>query len=170
MMGLGRRRVPVVRHAVARVKPHRKNVAAQIADGGPVAAPLGRGLINGLTEVRLRRHTHKPVDFLPVLEQDKRRYAAHIVLLGQVHLVVNIDFADGDIVPVIRSQLVEYGGQLLAGSAPVGVEVHKHRFVRIEHHLLEATIVDVFHATRARLVFRIALVFRTLPNGLRCVE
>ena len=42
---------------------------------------------------------------------------------GQLRLLVDIDFIDIDLSGIFGSYLLEYGGQLAAGSAPCGVEV-----------------------------------------------
>ena len=44
---------------------------------------------------------------------------------GQVHLLVHIDLADGDVRPR-DGDLLHNGGDHLAGSAPAGPEVHQH--------------------------------------------
>ena len=74
--------------------------------------------VEPLAQLRLRGEAGDLLDLLAVLEEDHRRHGHDPVLRGHGARGVDVDLADLDLAGVLLGQLLDDGGEALAGGAP----------------------------------------------------
>src|SRR5262249_18752260 len=80
---------------------------------------------------------------LAVLEEDEGRNAAHVEALRCLGVLVDVELHDRELVAVLLGDVVQHGGDRLAGTAPLRPEVDEHRAGCLQHILLETGVADV---------------------------
>ncbi|MNS70762.1 hypothetical protein D3C72_1041100 [compost metagenome] len=68
-----------------------------------------------------------------------------MVLGGQGAVLVHVDLGDLGAAVVGVGQLVQGGGDHLAGATPFGPEIDQHRFLGIQYGAIKVGIADVYN-------------------------
>lgn len=88
--------------------------------------------------VHASRATAHPLIYRLAIDEEKDvRDGADAVLVSDLRGLLNVDLYYLDCFSVLVGELVDRWGQLSARPAPVGIEVHQHRFFGVEHEILE---------------------------------
>ncbi len=116
-------------------------------------APLGFGRVrhetlDEFTQLALRQHADELVDRLRVGERDDVGDAAHLEMLGQLRVLVDVDLHELPFARVFLLELFEHRAERLAGLAP--------RRPKIDQHRRERRCVDY-------------VVFECSQGGVHCV-
>src|SRR5579859_4284327 len=112
--------------------------------------------------------TNDPLHRLPILEQDERRDAAHVVLHGCVLVLVDVQLQDFDLARVLGSDFLDHRRHHAARLTPRRPEIHQYRFARLENVRLERAVRYCYraaHCVTAYLLLRELMTLYHIPQG-----
>src|SRR6516165_3632379 len=102
-------------------------------------------LVDDLLDTFLRLQSYHLVNYLPALEEQKRRNTPDVKLDGGVRVVVDVELADCHRPRIVGGECVDGRGQALAGPAPFGPKVDEHGSTGLENGLFEVGVSKGLH-------------------------
>ena len=82
------------------------------------------------------------VDGLSLFENQQGRDPANPVVRGGLRVAVDVELGKFYLAVHLLRELLDYGGDHLAGSAPLGPKVHQHGCIRVDDLGLEGVVGD----------------------------
>ena len=105
------------------------------------------------------------VDGIAAFKHDQGRDAADVELAGHVRVGVDVDLTDFDLARVFCGNLLEDGGNHLAGATPLSPKIHQHGQVAGEHLRVEVVVGHVQNVS----AHRYSVVRQDFSRGLGLV-
>src|SRR5215475_14296843 len=93
-----------------------------------------------LEQLRLALGADETLLHLALVEDEERRDAHDVVATRDVRVVVDVELRDLDATGVLLGDVLEHGGDHLAGPAPLGPEVDEYRRVSAADTFVEGRI------------------------------
>ena len=88
--------------------------------------------------------SHDASLLLPVPEHDQRRDAHDAVLPRRLGIVVHVELCGLEVVGVVAGDLLDHGGDHVAGNAPLRPEIHEDGPVGPEDQICEVPIRHMY--------------------------